>query len=189
MIDQIAPPSGSRPAPAPQGVWREEYGVARTRLLIFGAGHVGRALVLALAPLPFRIAWIDGRENAFPTHLPGNCEAVSTQDQEARLAAAPGGAFVLVATHSHPLDLAISAAALARADLPYVGLIGSATKRARFEARYRELGLPEERIVALVCPIGISGVEDKDPAVIAAATVAQLLIERERIAGKETRGS
>ncbi|TVR10032.1 MAG: xanthine dehydrogenase accessory protein XdhC [Salinarimonadaceae bacterium] len=187
MNDERNPPAGSRPAHAPQGVWREEYGVAPTRLLLFGAGHVGRALVLALAPLPFRVSWFDGRENAFPAHVPGNCEAIPTRDPEAALASAAPGAFVLVMTHSHPLDLALSAAALARADLLYVGLIGSTTKRARFEARYRELGIPEDRIAALACPIGVAGVADKHPAVIAAATAAELLIVRERIAREENR--
>lgn len=188
MSQETDQSAGSRPAAAPQGVWREEYGVARTRILLFGAGHVGRALALALAPLPFRVQWFDGRENAFPAHVPGNCETVFAQDPEAALAAAPAGAFALVMTHSHPLDLALTAAALSRGDIPYVGLIGSATKRARFEARFREIGLPEERIAMLACPIGIAGVEDKDPAVIAAATAAELLIVRERIA-RDGKGS
>lgn len=185
MSQEPTTPAASRPAKAPQGVWREEYGVAQTRLLLFGAGHVGRALALALAPLPFRVQWFDGRENAFPAHVPTNCETIFAQDPEAAIAAAPPGAFALVTTHSHALDLALSAAALSRGDIPYVGLIGSATKRARFEARFREIGLPEERIAMLACPIGIAGVEDKDPAIIAAATAAELLIVRERIARNE----
>jgi xanthine dehydrogenase accessory factor len=82
-------------------------------------------------------------------------------------------------THDHPLDMAITAAALRRG-FPYVGLIGSATKRARFEKRFRELGLSQERVASLVCPIGISGIADKDPAVIAASVTAQLLQAREQ---------
>jgi len=82
-------------------------------------------------------------------------------------------------THDPPFDRAITAAALRRG-FAYVGFIGSATKRARFEKRFRELGLPRERIASLVCPIGISGIADKDPAVIAASVAAQLLQERER---------
>jgi xanthine dehydrogenase accessory factor len=83
-----------------------------------------------------------------------------------------------VMTHEHALDLALTAAALARADLPYVGLIGSASKRARFEKRFREAGIAPERIAALVCPVGVEGVADKEPAVIAAACAAQLLQAR-----------
>jgi xanthine dehydrogenase accessory factor len=88
---------------------------------------------------------------------------------------------VLVMTHDHPLDLAITAAALAR-DFPYVGLIGSASKRARFEKRFHEAGIPAERIAALACPIGIAGIADKDPAIIAASVTAELLCRREWVA-------
>jgi xanthine dehydrogenase accessory factor len=87
--------------------------------------------------------------------------------------------MVLVMTHSHPLDLALTAAALRR-PFPFVGLIGSASKRARFTARLLRLGIPASRIAELVCPIGVPGIEGKDPAVIAAATVAQLLQVREK---------
>ena len=82
---------------------------------------------------------------------------------------------------THPLDLAITAAALARG-FPFVGLIGSKTKRARFEKRFRALGIPEERMRALACPIGVPRHRGKEPAVIAASVAAQLLAERERIA-------
>ena len=84
-------------------------------------------------------------------------------------------------THDHPLDLAITAEALARG-FPFVGLIGSKTKRARFEKRFRELAIPAERVRALACPIGVAQIRGKDPAVIAASVAAQLLAERERIA-------
>jgi xanthine dehydrogenase accessory factor len=158
--------------------WRETHGEVRTPVLIFGSGHVGRALVLSLAPLPFAVRWLDDREDAFPAHLPPNAQAVRMRDPEAEIAEADPRSFVLVMTHDHPLDMAITAAALRR-DFPYVGLIGSATKRARFEKRFRELGLPEEKIRSLVCPIGLLGIADKDPAVIAASVTAQLLQVRE----------
>ena len=161
--------------------WRERFGESRTPLLLFGAGHVGRALVLALAPLPFAIRWIDGRPDAFPAHVPG-AVPVCSEDFAAEIAAAPAGAFVLVMTHEHALDLAMVAAALRRDDLPLVGLIGSATKRARFERRLRALGLPEGRIASLVCPIGLPGIAAKEPAVIAASVTAQLLQRREEAA-------
>jgi xanthine dehydrogenase accessory factor len=153
---------------------------SRTPLLLFGAGHVGRALVLALAPLPFSVRWIDGREDAFPPHVPATATPVHAADPEAELARAPADAFVLVMTHSHSLDLAVTAEALGRG-FPFVGLIGSATKRARFERRFREIGIAEARIRALACPIGVPGIAGKEPAVIAASAAAQLLAERERI--------
>ncbi len=158
--------------------WRETHGEVRTPVLLFGAGHVGRALVLSLAPLPFAVRWLDDRDDAFPAHLPPNVKAVRMWDPEAEIAEANPSSLILVMTHDHPLDMAITAAALRR-DFPYVGLIGSATKRARFEKRFRELGLPEETIRSLVCPIGLPGIEDKDPAIIAASVTAQLLQVRE----------
>jgi xanthine dehydrogenase accessory factor len=163
--------------------WTERHGESRATLLLFGAGHVGRALVLALAPLPFRIRWIDSRAGAFPPAMPGAVTPVSASNPEAEIAAAPAGAFILVMTHEHAIDLAITAAALARPDLPFVGLIGSATKRARFERRLRELSIRPERIAALACPIGVEGIAGKEPAVIAASVAAQLLAMRERMAG------
>lgn len=158
-----------------------EAGDARQTIALFGAGHVGRALAIALAPLPFRISWIDGRDDAFPAQIPANAEAVLSRDAPAAIAALPPGSFVLVMTHDHALDLAITAAALGRGDLPFVGLIGSATKRARFERRLRELGLDEGRIAGLVCPIGLPGISGKEPAVIAASVTAQLLAAVEEL--------
>ncbi|MET0744391.1 MAG: xanthine dehydrogenase accessory protein XdhC [Microvirga sp.] len=159
--------------------WRERYGEIRTPLLLFGAGHVGRALVLALAPLPFAVQWVDDRPGAFPPHVPGNARLVAGSDPVGEVNRAAPDTFVLVMTHDHALDLAITASALLR-PFAYVGLIGSATKRARFERRFRELGIGEERIATLVSPVGIPGIPGKEPAVIAASVAAQLLAVRAR---------
>lgn len=164
-----------------EGVFREGFGDARRPLLLFGAGHVGRALVLALAPLPFAVTWIDPRADSFPAHLPGNVTAEAVAEPATRLLAAPDGAFVLVMTHSHALDLDIVATALKSGRFAHVGLIGSDTKRARFERRLAEMGIPADRIATLVCPIGIPGIDSKAPAVIAAATVAELLVRDEAL--------
>ncbi len=159
----------------------EGFGEQRRPLLLFGAGHVGRALVLALAPLPFAVEWIDPRADAFPAYVPGNVKVSQLNDPtEAFVSAAPG-TFVLVMSHSHQLDLALVAAALADARFEYVGLIGSKSKRARFASRLAEGGIPEARIAGLVCPIGVSGIESKAPAVIAAATTVELLIRDEAL--------
>ncbi|HEX2509864.1 MAG TPA: xanthine dehydrogenase accessory protein XdhC [Microvirga sp.] len=169
-----------RPAEGRNPRWRESYGDAPILLFLFGAGHVGRALALCLAPLPFAIRWIDSRDEAFPAHIPANATPVQTSDPILELDRAPADAFVLVMTHEHSLDLAITAAALQR-EFPYVGLIGSASKRARFEKRFREVAIPEERIRSLVCPIGLAGIGGKEPAIIAASVAAQLLQERDRV--------
>ena len=149
-------------------------------MLLFGAGHVGRAVVLALAPLPFTVRWIDGRPDQFPRHVPQNAVTLCTDDPTHELAQAPRDAMVIVMTHSHPLDFDITAAALQRDAFDFVGLIGSETKRARFASWARQVGVAESRIDWLVCPIGMPQIRGKEPAVIAAGIAAQLLIARER---------
>ena len=98
-----------------------------------------------------------------------------TDAWEGEVARAPAGAACLVLTHSHALDARITAAALERGDLAYVGLIGSRSKRRRFEHAFRDIGIAEDRIAALVCPIGDRGIRDKRPAVIAALAAAELV--------------
>ena len=163
------------------GLLVESFGERTRPLLIFGAGHVGRALVLSLAPLPFTVTWVDPRPGAFPAYTPANVTALQIDDPVDALRQAADGTFVLVMTHSHPLDLAIVTAALADDHFPYVGLIGSASKRARFEKRLAAAGISRQRIAELVCPIGVAGIGSKAPASIAAATTAQLLIRDEAL--------
>ena len=129
-----------------------------------------------LAGVACRVQWIDEREREFPAQpLPPHIERVCVEPVQAEVASAPPGAFYLVLTHSHALDLAISQAILQRADFAYFGLIGSNTKRARFEHRLRERGCAAALIERMVCPIGVAGVAGKEPEVIAVAVVAQLL--------------
>ena len=158
------------------GEQREAFGEATTPVYLFGAGHVGRALALTLAPLPFTVRWIDPRPDAFPKLAPANVRMVAATDPPAELAAAPDGAFVLAITHSHPLDLSVVAEALRQDRFAYVGMIGSATKRARFLSQLRAAGIAEARVAKLVCPIGAPGIVGKEPAVIAVAVAAQLLM-------------
>jgi xanthine dehydrogenase accessory factor len=175
----LAPAIGGPPFETrPDGTLIERFGDGWTDLYLFGAGHVGRALVLALAPLPFRVRWIDPRQEAFPLRAPTNVTMAQAQDPTEVLASAPDGAHILVMTHSHPLDLAIVSRALSEERFAFVGLIGSATKRARFLSQMRAAGLTKIMLDRLTCPIGLPGVEGKEPAVIAASVAAQLLIAR-----------
>jgi xanthine dehydrogenase accessory factor len=167
--------------------WTEPLGVLARAAYLFGAGHVGRALALALAPLPFAVRWIDPRRDAFPTHAPANVTLIHAPEPAAELAGAPERALIVVMTHSHALDLEIVAEALRVERFGYVGLIGSATKRARFLSQMRAAGLTEVQLARLVCPIGVPGLESKDPAVIAASTAAQLLIVSEKLTAEEDR--
>ncbi len=166
--------------------WTEPIGESARAVYLFGAGHVGRALALALAPLPFVVRWINSRREAFPARAPANVALIHAPEPTSELAGAPDGALIVVMTHSHAIDLDVVAAALKSERFGYVGLIGSATKRARFLRQMRDAGLTETMLARLICPIGVAGIEGKDPAVIAASTAAQLLMTSERLA--ETRG-
>lgn len=146
---------------------------ARGRLLVLcGAGHVGRALVEVLAPLGQRILWLDTRADAFPAILPPNTIPRATTAPTAEIRAAPAGSLFLIMTHDHDLDLTLCEAVLARGDAAYAGLIGSKTKRARFDKRLAVAGFDP---AAMICPIGLPGIETKHPQAIAISVAADLM--------------
>lgn len=155
------------PLPTAGFTYTEPHDTPRRPLMLFGAGHVGRAIAALTPELPLSLAWFDSRPDA---DAPG----VMVQDEAALVACAgeaTDDAAVLILTHDHGLDYRLTAAALgSRAG--FVGLIGSATKRARFVSRLRADGVDPAR---LTCPIGAAGIAGKQPAVIAIAAVAQLL--------------
>jgi xanthine dehydrogenase accessory factor len=182
LVRRITDPhSGSAYDIQPNGAVIERFGEEPTAFYLFGAGHVGRALVAALAPLPFAVAWIDSRPGAIPETFPANVTAIRAGDAIELLARAPDGAFVAVMTHSHALDLDLVIAALQANRFPYVGLIGSATKRARFTSAMHKMGMPADRVDKLVCPIGLTAIKDKAPPAIAASIAAQVLMVREAV--------
>ncbi len=149
----------------------------RFHLQLYGAGHVGRAIVMALAPLNVRIDWIDERDAEFPpdAELPEGVCKVCVDAVEAEVDEAPPGAFYLVLTHRHDLDLRLALAILKRGDFGFFGLIGSQTKRARFIHRFETYGIAPATIARMTCPIGVPGIDGKEPEVIAASVTAQLL--------------
>ncbi len=143
---------------------------ARPQVLIFGAGHVGRALAAALSLVPVRAVLIDQREAELA--LAGGVETRLVALPEAEVAAAPPASAFVVLTHDPALDFMIVDAALVRGDAAYVGMIGSASKRARFLSWRRQMAARGG--AGLTCPIGgPSG--DKRPEVIAALTAAEIL--------------
>ena len=154
----------------------------RFHVQLYGAGHVGRAIARALAPLNVSVDWIDEREQEFPSEFfehggpwPEHIRKVCVDAVEAEVRTAPAGACYLVLTHQHDLDLRISEAILRRGDFGFFGLIGSKTKRQRFFHRFEQRGIASEAIARITCPIGLPGIEGKEPEVIAASVVAQLL--------------
>jgi xanthine dehydrogenase accessory factor len=146
---------------------------------LFGAGHVGSAVIAAMAALDCDIRWIDSRRQVFPEAVPGNVTCIETARPEREVAAMPPGAYYLVMTHSHPLDYAICDAILERGDFAYAGLIGSNSKRRRFERLMRKQGMPDGLLDRLTCPIGVRGAGGKKPTEIAIAVAAELLQKRE----------
>ncbi len=152
-------------------------------VVVFGNGHVGRALVTILAAVPARVRWIDAREDDFPAALPSGVEVRATDAPEAEITDAPRGACVVIATHDHALDFALVSAALARADWTYLGLIGSVSKRQQFERKLLARGTARAALARLVCPIGRSAapaLRGKAPGVIALAVAAEIVAVHER---------
>lgn len=168
-------------------------------LQLYGAGHVGHAIARLLAGIDCEVEWIDEREAMFPPFAaraeagraderagsrgtpddwPAHIRIVAVDAVEAEVARAGVGAHFLVLTHSHDLDMRITEAILRRGDFAYLGLIGSKTKRARFAHRFQAVGIAPGLIERITCPIGIEGVEGKEPEVIAVSVVAQLLQRR-----------
>jgi xanthine dehydrogenase accessory factor len=151
----------------------------RTPLALFGGGHVGRAIIQVLGTLPFAVTWIDSRDEIFPGEVPDNVACEHSEPVQAAVADLAPGSRVLIMSFSHAEDLDIVAACLKRlrerADLPYVGLIGSRTKWATFRHRLQERGFSEQELAQVTCPIGIPGIPGKEPEVIAVAVAAQLL--------------
>lgn len=151
-------------------------------VVLFGAGHVGRALVDVLAGVDCRVTWVDPRADAFPRAVPASVRAVAAAAPELEVDRAPPGAFFLVMTHSHPLDFELCERVLKRGDFAFCGLIGSTPKRNRFLKYLALEGVPAAALARLTCPIGIPGIAGKRPATIAVAAAAQLLQAREAIA-------
>ena len=153
--------------------------VSNLNIALFGAGHVGAAVVRALSHIDCNIRWVDSRRKMFHK-VPTNVRAIEASDPALEVAAMPAGSFYLVMTHSHAMDFDICDRILRRRDARYCGLIGSKSKRRRFEKRYRQQGMSQSLIDQLVCPIGVDGISGKKPAEIAVAAAAEILKVRER---------
>ena len=157
------------------------------RVVVFGNGHVGRALVQVLGALPCAVTWIDEREHDFPASIPDNAETIATDVPEAEVRAASPGSMFLVMTHNHALDFDLVAAIAARGDFAYAGMIGSAAKRSQMERRLAMRGIDAATAARIVCPIGIAGIAGREPGAIAVAVAAELLQQRERVAAERQR--
>jgi len=144
-------------------------------IVLFGAGHVGHALVTLLGMLPCVVQWVDERDELFPEEVPANVQIEATDTPAAIVDEAPAGAYFLVMTHNHALDFELTERIMRRRDFAWFGLIGSKTKRVKFERRLLDRGVAAEQLGEMTCPIGVAGIVDKAPSSIAVAVAAQLM--------------
>ncbi|MGY4532462.1 xanthine dehydrogenase accessory factor [Pseudomonas sp. TE3786] len=153
----------------------EPMGQPQAHIAVFGAGHVGRALVPLLASLPCKVRWIDSRENEFPAQIPHGATKVVNEEVVDEVENMPPGSYYIVMTHNHQLDLELTAAILKRNDFAYYGLIGSQTKRVKFEHRLRDRGFSAEVMQKMRCPMGIAEVKGKLPVEIAISIAGEVI--------------
>ena len=155
---------------------------AHMPVALFGGGHVGAAIARLCGTLPVRVHWIDSRDGVFPGVLPINVKSEHSEPVQGAVPTLEAGSRVLIMSFSHAEDLDVVAACLKRrrerADLPFIGLIGSRTKWATFRHRLEARGFSPHELDAVTCPIGVAGVVGKEPEVIAVAVAAQLMQQR-----------
>jgi len=165
----------------------ERIGTHDFRVVVFGNGHVGRALVQVLGAVPCSVTWVDERECDFPATAPANVTMVTTDVPAAEVRTAAPQSVFLVLTHSHALDFELVAAILARDDFRYAGMIGSRPKRAQLERYLATRGFAAETIARVTCPIGIAGIGGREPGIIAVAVAAEIVQAHERAAANAER--
>lgn len=156
----------------------ERFGIAAVPVAIFGAGHVGKALMKSLSLLPTRIVWIDSRAEMFPGLAPDNVNMHALSDPRTILQDLSPDTAIIILTHSHAQDLSILEASL-KSGFSFIGVIGSKTKRARFETLLVNGGIDKNLAKSFHCPIGIPGIENKDPSVIAASVSAHIFMGKD----------
>ena len=144
-------------------------------ITLFGAGHVGQALVQTLSAYDCAIRWVDNREGIFPENVSQNIQCITTQTPAAEVGDAAPNSYFLVMTHSHSLDYEICDHILARDDFIFLGLIGSKSKALRFARQFERQGLTADELTKITCPIGIEGIHSKKASAIAISVAAQLL--------------
>ncbi|MFM9486108.1 MULTISPECIES: xanthine dehydrogenase accessory protein XdhC [Pseudomonas] len=164
----------------------EPMGQVQAQIAVFGAGHVGRALVPLLASLPCRVRWIDSREDEFPEQIPHGVRKIVSEEPVDEIDDLPAGSYCIVMTHNHQLDLELTAAILKRNDFAYFGLIGSKTKRVKFEHRLRDRGFDNSVVQRMRCPMGIGEVKGKLPVEIAISIAGEIIATYNANFGQQT---
>jgi len=159
----------------------ECFAAVGVNIMLFGAGHVGKALVPILAQLPCQVTWVDSRDEQFPTNLGTNLDAyhnvhkVVSEEPELEVANMPENSYYIVMTHNHQMDFEISQAILKRGDFNYLGLIASDTKWRRFQQRYKHRDIDQKQVARMNCPIGLSDVGGKLPMEVAVSVSGEII--------------
>ncbi len=157
----------------------EYFAESTVNVMLFGAGHVGQALIGILAELPCKVTWVDSREEQFPPqyfmrNLSNVTQLVSDNPLD-EVAQMPAGSYFIVMTHNHQLDFEICHNILKREDFAYLGLIASETKWRRFRQRFGHRDIDPRLVERMSCPIGLADVPGKKPMEIAVSVAAQLI--------------
>ena len=155
----------------------ESFAAVGVNIMLFGAGHVGKALIPILAQLPCQIKWVDSRDDQFPTDvaLYHNVHKVVNEDPELEVANMPENSYYIVMTHNHQMDFDISQAILKRGDFTYLGLIASDTKWRRFQQRYKHRDIDQKQVARMNCPIGLAQVGGKLPIEVAVSVAGEII--------------
>jgi len=155
----------------------ESFSAVGVNIMLFGAGHVGKALIPILAQLPCQIKWVDSRAEQFPNdvaHYP-NVHKVVNEDPELEVANMPKNSYYIVMTHNHQMDFDISQAILKQGDFTYLGLIASDTKWRRFQQRYKHRDIDPQQVARMNCPIGLEQVSGKLPIEVAVSVAGEII--------------
>lgn len=153
----------------------EAHPGCQQRLVLFGAGHVARAVVQILGGLPWHVIWVDERAGEFPAEIPANVHPHITDDPAGDAPDLCNGRHVLILTHNHQLDFELCRTLLSDNRCASIGLIGSQTKARRFRQRLAHRGFAEDLIGRIRCPVGLSSVPGKRPMEVAVSICAELL--------------
>jgi len=153
----------------------EHFAASAKPLLVFGAGHVAKALIPILSELPVRVKWVDSRSEQFPEYIPSQVEKCLTDDPVGEVTRAIPGSYMLVLTHNHQLDYELTETALRRGDMGFIGVIGSDTKARRFRQRLAHRQFSEADIAKMTCPVGLADVPGKRPMEVAVSIAGQMI--------------
>ncbi|WNC68303.1 xanthine dehydrogenase accessory protein XdhC [Thalassotalea nanhaiensis] len=155
----------------------ECFAAVGVNIMLFGAGHVGKALIPILAQLPCQVTWVDSRDEQFPANLDAyhNVHKVVSEEPELEVASMPANSYFVVMTHNHQMDFDISQAILKRADFSYLGLIASDTKKRRFEQRFKHRDIDPQQVARMNCPIGLEQVGGKLPMEVAVSVAGEII--------------